>query len=112
MIDEQLFANIVEIIEDNCEVDDDNRPYRRVINAATVANLIMHVLEDAYRQGQEDMRELAAQDVECGCDNAWVVADCHHSNSAARWNLCGRNPCGAINAMSIRELPIKDYSND
>lgn len=65
----------------------------------------------AYKAGQEDMRERAAQDVECGCDNAWKVV-CHHPSSAARWNLCGRNPCGAISAMGIRELPIKEINND
>ena len=65
----------------------------------------------AFKAGQEDMRERAAQEVECGCDNAWQVV-CHHPSSAARWNLCGRNPCGAIGAMSIRELPIKEAPHE
>jgi len=76
-----------------------------------VSSAAAEQINAAYKRGQEDMRERAAQEVECGCDNAWKVV-CHHPSSAARWNLCGRNPCGAISAMSIRELPIKEANDE
>lgn len=51
--------------------------------------------------------ERAAELVECGCAKTLDVqaaVSLHGHNSAARWNACGRDPCGAILAAEIRAL--------
>lgn len=54
--------------------------------------------------------ERAAKLVECGCTKALDVqaaVSLHGHNSAARWNACGRDPCGAILAAEIRALALE-----
>ena len=53
-----------------------------------------------YLRGLED----AARMVDCGCDGRATVLAELHSNSAARWHACGRDPCGALDAAAIRDL--------
>lgn len=54
--------------------------------------------------------EEAATYIECGCPQRAGVAELAH-NSAARWRLCGNDPCSAIDAAAIRALITDPPSN-
>jgi hypothetical protein len=60
----------------------------------------------AYRRGQEDMRERAAVEADCGCpERAAVLAA---TTKAERRRACSREPCAADTARQIRSLPVED----
>ena len=58
----------------------------------------------AFDDGARAMREAAARDVGCGCDNRDAVVSAR--SNAERSRLCGRAPCAALTAMDIRMLPL------
>lgn len=58
----------------------------------------------AFDDGARAMREAAARDVGCGCDNRDAVVSAR--SNAERSRLCGRAPCAALLAMDIRMLPL------
>ena len=58
----------------------------------------------AFDDGARAMREAAARDVGCGCDNRDAVVSAR--SNAERSRLCGRAPCAALSAMDIRMLPL------
>jgi hypothetical protein len=60
-----------------------------------------------FRAGAEAMREAAAQDADCGCPERDAVLAAK-PKSAARWQACGREPCGALTAADIRALPLPE----
>lgn len=63
-----------------------------------------------YAAGAEAMREAAALNIDCGCqERAAVLAA---KPGAERWRACGRDPCGALEAAAIRALPIPEAKEE
>ena len=58
----------------------------------------------AYRAGAAEMRERAAEQVDCGC--SWRADALAATNKGERFVACGNDPCGAIEARAIRALPL------
>ena len=60
--------------------------------------------QEAERRGYLRGIEDAARMVDCACEGRAAVLAEANSNSAIRWNACGRDPCGALDAAAIRQL--------
>lgn len=56
----------------------------------------------------EETRALALQEAvrmaDCACDHRDAVLKAASENSAAPWQICGRDPCGALDAKAILAL--------
>jgi len=57
----------------------------------------------AFAAGAAEMRERAAEQVDCGC--SWRADALAATNKGERFVACGNDPCGAIEARAIRALP-------
>lgn len=58
----------------------------------------------AFAAGAAEMRERAAEQVDCGC--SWRADALAATNKGERFVACGNDPCGAIEARAIRALPL------
>lgn len=58
----------------------------------------------AFAAGAAEMRERAAERVDCGC--SWRADALAATNKGERFVACGNDPCGAIEARAIRALPL------
>jgi hypothetical protein len=81
----------------------DPKELRYLGPALTPAEYIAAVAA-AFDNGARAMREVAARDVGCGCDNRDAVVSAR--SNAERSRLCGRAPCAALLAMDVRMLPL------
>lgn len=50
----------------------------------------------------EAEREKIAAEMDCACEGRAAVLAAGDTNSASRWNACGRDACSALEAAAIR----------